>query len=266
MIHTSQLPDPVSPTFFESLATAPVRVLMTDYDGTLAPFRSERDQATPYPMVHRVLRHLVSTDHTRLIIISGRAVSDLKPLLALNPLPEIWGSHGWEHLQPDGHYQVFPIDPRMAEGLAEAKSWIEDMGLHTHCEVKPCSLAFHWRSLPEEAITAIRLTLTEKWRRLTSKWRLQLKEFDGGLEIRLPGRDKGTVVRKVTAESHPETVFAYLGDDMTDEDAFMALGDRGLNVLVRSEFRPTNASAWLQPPDQLLQFLNSWVTAAGVLG
>lgn len=44
------------------------------------------------------------------------------------------------------------------------------------------------------------------------------------------------------------------------------VGDRGLSVLVRLKFRPTNASAWLQPPDQLLQFLNSWITATGVLG
>jgi trehalose-6-phosphatase len=51
---------------------------------------------------------------------------------------------------------------------------------------------------------------------------------------------------------------AYLGDDNTDEDAFKSIKGRGMGILVREEFRPTEADAWLSPPEQLLQFLKYW--------
>ena len=55
---------------------------------------------------------------------------------------------------------------------------------------------------------------------------------------------------------------AYLGDDRTDEDAFRALQGRGLTVLVRQELRPTSAELWLRPPDELMHFLNDWLSAS----
>ncbi len=61
------------------------------------------------------------------------------------------------------------------------------------------------------------------------------------------------------SEEPRETVFAYLGDDRTDEDAFCALQGRGLNVLVRRERRPTAADLWLEPPEDLLWFLRHWL-------
>jgi trehalose-6-phosphatase len=56
----------------------------------------------------------------------------------------------------------------------------------------------------------------------------------------------------------PETADAYLGDDLTDEDAFRALRERGLGVLVRTEPCPSAASLHLVPPRPLLEFLQQW--------
>jgi trehalose-6-phosphatase len=55
---------------------------------------------------------------------------------------------------------------------------------------------------------------------------------------------------------------AYLGDDLTDEDAFAAVGDRGLSFLVRGEARASNARYWLRPPEELLEFLDGWLASA----
>jgi len=52
---------------------------------------------------------------------------------------------------------------------------------------------------------------------------------------------------------------AYLGDDITDEDAFQALGNRGLKVLVRQEPRQTLADIQIKPPDDLFKFLDKWI-------
>ena len=54
-------------------------------------------------------------------------------------------------------------------------------------------------------------------------------------------------------------VAAYLGDDLTDEDAFKAIKGKGIGVLVREEPRKTAADIWIKPPDELLSFLSNWL-------
>lgn len=60
----------------------------------------------------------------------------------------------------------------------------------------------------------------------------------------------------------PGAAVAYLGDDLSDEGAFIALEGRGLTVLVRHELRPTVTQAWLLPPDELLVFMTRWHLAS----
>ncbi|HDZ13016.1 MAG TPA: hypothetical protein ENH53_12490 [Bacteroidetes bacterium] len=71
--------------FFNDLKNAPPEkwLLMLDYDGTLAPFRIEREQAVPYSGVREILNRLILSKQTQVVIISGRAIADLIPLLGL---------------------------------------------------------------------------------------------------------------------------------------------------------------------------------------
>lgn len=253
---------------FDQLPRATARVLLLDYDGTLAPFRPERDQAFPYPGVREILADILAGDHTRLVIISGRAISDLLPLLDLDPCPEIWGNHGWEQRDPDGTYRMLPIDPGDAALMQEAEESVAflraSMGdAEERFERKPASVAVHWRGLPEGAAEALCGAVEQSWAVLANQGNLELHQFDGGLELRLLGRDKGVVIQEITAELEAETVVAYLGDDRTDEDAFRALKGKGLGILVRPEWRETEADAHLVPPDQLLAFLRQWQSAGG---
>ena len=89
---------------------------------------------------------------------------------------------------------------------------------------------------------------------------MQLLRFDGGLELRA-GRNKGNAVLQVLTELESDSPIAYLGDDRTDEDAFEALGDRGLGVLVRRQWVPSAAHLWLRPPTDLVNFLAAWLEA-----
>ena len=93
---------------------------------------------------------------------------------------------------------------------------------------------------------------------------LRLAPFEGGIEIRPAKKDKGDVVRSILYEMGPDVAMVYLGDDATDEDAFGALTHRGLNILVREEFCPTLADAWIKPPGALLDFLRGWIEACRV--
>jgi trehalose-phosphatase len=250
--------------FFTTMSVASQRVLLLDYDGTLAPFRVARDQAVPYPGVRDLLDAILAAQHTRVVVISGRAIADLIPLLGLARVPEIWGTHGWERRWPDGTHEVAALHPAAAQGLVQARAWAEAQGLADRCEPKVASFALHWRGLAPEAIEALRAQVLAEWSPLAQATGLAAHEFDGGIELRIPGCDKGVAARTILAEVGTGAAIAYLGDDLTDEDAFSVIKGTGLGVLVRAELRPTAAVVWLQPPDELLTFLDRWHRTATV--
>ncbi len=77
--------------FVQTVALAPESALLLDYDGTLAPFHVKRDQAFPYPGVALLLQEIVRDSRTRVVVVTGRDVNDLMPLLNIHPRPEDLG-------------------------------------------------------------------------------------------------------------------------------------------------------------------------------
>lgn len=246
--------------FFTSLKSASQRTLLLDYDGTLAPFRKERDKAFPYDNIPEILDEIMDSHKTQLVIISGRSIKDLIPLLKLKHTPEIWGAHGWEHLDKNGKYTAFKLSEKMRQGLIETKSWIEEMGYQQKTEIKHGSLAIHWRGLSNEEISSIKNNVVSGLFTIASRSSLELRDFDGGIELRAPGKNKGEAVKKILSRL-PNAVVSYLGDDLTDEDAFQALGSAGLKILVNTNKRQTLADLWIKPPDELFDFLHTWRTS-----
>ncbi len=244
--------------FWSKVQKAKHRVLILDYDGTLAPFRMERDRAYPYPGVKETLERIQTSGKTRLIIVSGRIIKDITSLLGLEQLPEIWGGHGFERLLPDSTLQRKNISASCSDKLQKAFLWAKDNGYETNCEQKGSSLAFHWRGLKEETKKELEKKVGAAWEPLTESQELEIQPFDGGLELRCAGMHKGDAVIQILGESAKDAIIAYLGDDLTDEDAFRALKGKGLAVLVRETHRTTMADYWLTPPDELLTFLQNW--------
>jgi trehalose 6-phosphate phosphatase len=248
--------------FFGEVASARRSALLLDYDGTLAPFELDRNQAVPYPGVTELLQDIMDTGRTRVVIISGRRAQELGPLLQLSPPPEVWGTHGLERLRSDGTYEVADIDHTTLESLDEADRWVDSLKLHNLLEHKPGSLAMHWRGLPQQQANEIRAEVMRGWVPISERACLTLQRFDGGVEIRMADRSKADAVRAVLVEMDVHAPVAYLGDDDADEDAFHALQDRGLRVLVRPHWRATDADLWLRPPVQLMAFLSDWLAAS----
>lgn len=248
--------------FFARVAAAARRLLMLDYDGTLAPFRVNPQEAVPYPGVREALDAIMDAGHTHVVIVSGRWTRDLLPLLGLRQRPEIWGSHAWEQLKTSGEYELTRVNDDSLKQLVTADDWAAEIEAKGgRCERKPASLAIHWRGLPAYQVAEIRQTVFENWRMRELHTHLQWHDFDGGIELRAPGRDKGDAVNAVLAEAGTDRAAAYLGDDLTDENAFKAIRGRGIGVLVRSQFRPTAADLWIRPPEELLKFLADWQRA-----
>ena len=255
-----RLPDsPLLEAFWSALAGAPTAALLLDYDGTLAPFHIDPAMAHPYPGVEPLLDRIGRLEEDRLVIVSGRALDTLCPLLQLHVQPEFWGCHGRERRLPDGRHSSTPLPDAARLALAEAEGWTATvMELGGRVERKPGSLAFHWRGLAPGHQRGLEHDLEKRFAALAPAGTLLWHAFDGGIELRAPDCDKGQAVRQVLAELEQGAGVAYLGDDHTDEDAFRALDGHGLRVLVRPKWRATAADLWLRPPEGLRTFLGRW--------
>jgi len=241
------------------LRAAPRSVLMLDYDGTLAPFHVDRFAATPYPGVEERLVILSTIPQVRLVLVSGRSAGELHDLLRPDIRAEIWGSHGRERLRSDGTYELFALSPVQRAALEQVGLEMSALGFSETLEVKPTSLAVHWRSFEAAMQERIRSLVQSAFARIGQPGGLHLLPFDGGLELRSTDRTKGTAVAEILSQELDDVPVAYLGDDLTDEDAFVAVGNTGYSILVRSEVRASFARYWLRPPEELLEFLDGWI-------
>jgi trehalose-phosphatase len=247
--------------FFARIASAPERVLMLDYDGTLAPFHIDPSRAVPYPQARAALDRVLEAACTRVVIVSGRPARELPPLLALHRQPEIFGAHGWERLLPDGTLKAQDPEPSVRQALSAAEAHAHALGGEGRVEVKRASVALHWRGAPAPAAADLRERALARWEPLAQDGAVELLPFDGGIELRAVGCNKHYAVKAVLSEMPDGSAAAYLGDDLTDEDAFRAVKPRGLGVLVRQEFRPTGADVWIRPPQELVEFIERWCVA-----
>ncbi|MBN2059514.1 MAG: trehalose-phosphatase [Deltaproteobacteria bacterium] len=245
--------------FYRQLDKSFQKLLILDYDGTLAPFHIDPSKAVPYPGIIRMLNRIMKNRHVKTVIVSGRWTKDIVPLLQLDRMPEIWGSHGLERLKEDGTYEVAEMEKRAVEGIVLSKEWIDRLGLSNRSEMKPGCLAIHWRGLNRHRIDSIKAMIEDKWSLILKGYGLEIKQFDGGMEFRVPGRNKGDAVKTLLNEAGRDYVAAYLGDDMTDEDAFHGINGKGIGILVRKKWRRTAADIWIKPPEELLEFLSHWI-------
>ncbi len=244
--------------FLGRLTRAREAALVLDYDGTLAPFTTQRERAFPYPGVSRLLKEIMTSGSTRVIMVTGRPAAEVLCLLGVRPYPEVWGLHGLQRWKPSGTCEMITADSESRQTLAEAKAWLESIELRHLGEVKPGSIAFHWRGLDDGEAARLRNKVLLRWMPLSFRPNMALLSFDGGIEIRLSVRSKADAVRTIVGEMGHDRVVAYLGDDQSDEDAFAAVRSDGLAVLVRPEWRPTKAHLWITPPAGLLEFLSEW--------
>jgi trehalose-phosphatase len=208
-----------------------------------------------------LLQEIITNGRTRVVIVSGRNAHEIIPLLAVRPSPEIWGCHGLERLRPDGTFETPRVEPPVLQAIADADRWLRCQGLHHRAEFKTGAVALHWRGLDEAMAAEIRGQVLLGWLPIAQSTPMELLEFDGGIEMRMPGRDKGDAVRTILDEIGSAVPVAYLGDDVTDERAFLSLGGVGLSVLVRPEWRETAAALWFKPPEDVREFLTRWLQA-----
>jgi trehalose 6-phosphate phosphatase len=234
------------------------RLLMLDYDGTLAPFHVARDLALPQAHSLELLRAIATDCRTTVAIVSGRPTADLAHLLG--PLPvTVVGEHGWENRLPDGAIVKHPVSRDHAALLDAAERLVRNRGLGVYLERKRTGVVLHTRGCSAVLAHEVEEAAWELWRSEAERGSATLERIDGGVELRLRGRNKGTAVLSLVSHAPPDSLAVFVGDDATDEDAFEAVREWGFGVRVGEVDRPTLAAGRLPTCASVVDFLEEWL-------
>lgn len=251
----------VPPGLWREVGAAAHRLLILDYDGTLAPFRVVRSEALPVPGARAALRQLARSPRTRLAIVSGRPIAELEELLG--PLRAVLvGEHGWETRLEGGAVVRHPVSSEQQEALGRAAIVAATAGWGERLERKRTGVVLHTRGLPPE-VEEERVRLCRELWEPECRHGLRQQRVHGGLELRAAGRDKGSAVLELLQQLPEDARAVYVGDDQTDEDAFRALLNTGFGLRVGADDRPTLAQGRLEDPEAVAEFLAGWRTLAG---
>lgn len=240
------------------IAGARRSMVFLDYDGTLSPIVSDPATARLVDGAAEALTMLAAV--CPVAILSGRDLTDVRDRIGL---PGIWyaGSHGFEMTGPDGaHHQndaacaFVPVLSDAAEELVEALAHIPGVRL----EHKRFAVAAHYREVEPGRVAEV----VDAVHRLAGRAGLRVTHGRMLVELRPDlDWDKGTTLAWIRERVDPtgSLLPIYLGDDLTDEDAFDAVRFDGIGIAVRHDEdgdRKTAAQFSLTSPDEVRQFLD----------
>jgi len=214
-------------TRLDEIARTPLLLVATDFDGTLAPIVSDPAVAEADREAIVALRTLSEMPQTHVAVISGRALGDLSSRIKELDEAHLIGSHGSEF--EAGFVTALPMDAesRLAV-LREFTAVIASQHEGCWVEMKPASLAFHYRLAREEVGRAAVEQIEEAHRHWTG---VHLRHGKKVVELGIIETNKGDALRRIR-QRLGATAVLFLGDDLTDEDAFGTLTGPDIGVKI----------------------------------
>ncbi|PKW15872.1 trehalose-phosphatase [Saccharopolyspora spinosa] len=210
-------------------------VVLLDFDGTLAPIRSDPTKVTMPVKTREVLQRLVL--RCPVAILSGR---DLRDVLSRIRIDGLWcaGSHGFELAGPGDVSIALPAGESALPDLDEAERRLSDeleLVAGARVDRKHFALAVHYRNVAPDAadqVISIVDSVGDAFPGLRTTHGRRVVEL-------LPNIDwnKGRALRWLLDRMGflgPDVVPVFAGDDYTDEDALREIHDDGIGIVVRS--------------------------------
>jgi trehalose 6-phosphate synthase len=237
--------------------------ILTDLDGTLLPFAPTPDEARLDAERTRVLRDLSTLPGVSVAVVSGRTRESLERLLSEVPgVIQVAEHGGWR--RASGAWQATAeADPVALGELSRSLEAIAARHPGALVERKTWSVTFHYRRLPfserDEALIETAAAV-ETWLAAHPGF----ERLDGALvvEVRPVRHRKSIAVPWMRDLAGAGARLLALGDDLTDEDMFRALGPADEAVLVGGQHGRGTAARWkLLGSSTCLQFLQ-WIIAA----
>lgn len=219
-----------------ALIDAESRLIALDFDGVLAPLQDDPETSRMLDSSAAAIETLSQRPSTRVALVSGRDIATLRRLAA--PPAGVWlvGSHGAEidlgsDVSPSSESGPTAFTPEITAAEAAMLAAIDthiDTFEHTLpvgdetdflVERKPFSRTVHTRGLDAEFATALHKHVADVGEEYPD---IRIIEGHDITELAVKQSTKGDGLRDLIRAASP-TAVAYLGDDVTDEDAFAEL-------------------------------------------
>ncbi len=240
-------------------------LVCVDYDGTLTSLRDHPSQVRLPQATRAVLERLARCRNIRVALVSGRRLRDLTASARIAGVCYV-GNHGLELAGPGIRYThprartTRPLLRQITQHLEAALqpvegAWVEHKGL---------TLSVHYRNIPYGEEPLVRHGFDTVVQPYVRRRQVRVTTGKEVLEVRPPVQwTKGTAVRWLLARWRasapgPRILPIYLGDDASDEDAFAAIGARGVTIVVGAAAHASQAQYRLHAPDEVQAFLE-WV-------
>jgi len=236
-------------------------LLLFDFDGTLAPFSVDPDAVYLSDEVRRLLGSLALKPNSTIGIISGRRLPDLEKRLKIPGEVYVAGFHGLEIHAPGEAF----MHPEAAAATTSVRAVAETIRPHlpslpgVFIEDKVFSIALHYRDAAPAVRVVAQSCFMNAAREYVDAGRLRVLPGSCVVEL-LPGVSwhKGSAlqwIRERIERIHGPTFTVYVGDDVTDEDAFRAVGSAGMTISASE--RASGAEFSVDGPEGVKRLLHS---------
>jgi len=225
---------------------------MLDFDGTLVPIASTPESIQIPESLPSLLKSLQKAGH-KIVIVSGRRIKNIQNYL--NPLHvKILGLHGLE----DDSEKMPQRNNLLDKALGKLKV-LQSKFPNLLIEDKEFTIAIHTRALPKHlqktaTIAAMIICNTFVQESETTTEPLDFIHGDHVVELRPLKANKTLAVQKLIAQ-FPHLYPIYIGDDTTDEDAFVSMPNNSLSIRLGHLEEHTKAKYRLKNVDEVYQFL-----------
>jgi len=228
--------------------------LSLDFDGTLAPIHANPGVASMPAGSRKALKSLQTGERSSVAIISGRALPDLRERVRMDTIIYA-GNHGLEITGPGLHF-VEPTAALRVDALEELSRHLQVRLRHVpgvEVESKVLTASVHFRRASPSRLEEIQKTVQESLTPLASLF--QVTQGLQVFEIRpRVNWHKGRAIRWIReALGRRDALSMYIGDDLTDEDAFRALPE-GITIRV-GKTSGTYAQYYVELQESVQEFL-----------
>ncbi len=199
------------------------RLLLLDYDGTLAPFTIDPSQAKPSAQALEILKGLCAVPTNRVVLISGRRKDDLSVWFEGIWMTLVAENGAWVRGAEKGEWQATtPIDTRWKERVRPILQRFVNRIPGSAIEEKETSLVWHYRRVDINTGALAARELIDTLTNLTANLELVVFIGNRSVEVRSSKVSKGTFFQTHLAKETWDFLLA-MGDDWTDESLFSVL-------------------------------------------
>ena len=229
------------------------RILFLDYDGTLAWFKKDPEDARPDKELYSIINALTSDTNNTLVIISGRDKETLTRWFKNMEEIHFIAEHGVWLKNPGGKWNMMEqVDNIWRDSVEPLLEYYVDQTPNTFIERKNFSLVWHYRKADPDLGIQRSWELKEQLRILTANLNLEIMDGDKVLEIKHSGINKGRAATNKMNNRSYDFILA-IGDDWTDEFTFEAMPPEAYTIKVGT--KTTKAALYIDNVDSVRRLL-----------